>query len=150
MQELGTKLLEDIPKEMMKEMFNKNSSLRGYVQGYAAEEFLMKSLRADSAFSEIEKIPDRSKQKGDISLKHQGRDLTVEVKSLIVGTDRDEVLEGGFSAVVIVKKTDRARDSEEAVGTCHLPVGEFDILAISTYSITGTWETWRNQGRAFP
>lgn len=140
MQDLGSRLLADIPQDVMIEMFNKNSSLRGYVQGYAAEELLMKQLREVVGMSEIEKIPDRSKRKGDISLIYNGRPLTIEVKSLIVGSDRPDYMNGGFSAVTIVKKTDRATDTEEAVGTCHLPVGEFDILAISTYSITRTWE----------
>lgn len=150
MQGLGTKLFENIPAEMMKEMLDKNSSLRGYVQGYAAEEFLMKDLRSDEDFTDVEKIPDRVKQKGDISLKYQGKPLTIEVKSLIVGTDKEDVIEGGFSAVVVVKKTDRARDTEESLGTCHLTPGEFDILAISTYSATGEWGYYFIANNRFP
>lgn len=146
----GVKLFHDIPAEMMIEMLRKNSSLRGYLQGYAAEEYLMKKLRSMDGIDEVSKIPDRDKQKGDISLSYQGRPLTIEIKSLKSGSSREDFLEGGFSATVLVKRTDRAQDEGDQVGTTHLTPGEFDILAISTYGITGRWEYYYIANKYLP
>lgn len=139
MQGLGARLFQDIPPELMREMMEKNSSLRGYIQGYAAEEFLMKQLRQDPDFTEVAKIPDQASQKGDISCLYKQKPLTIEVKSILATSRREEILEGGFSGVVLVRKTDRGPDTEFEVGTSHLKPGQFDILAISTYGITGEW-----------
>lgn len=135
----GAKLIHDLPMEMLTEMIDQNSSLRGFIQGYAAEAFLMRILQQDNAFSNVEKIPDQAKRKGDIAFTHTGRALTMEVKSLKSRTKKEDHIEGGFSAVVAVSKTDRAQDVDGMIGTCHVTPGTFDILAISTYNVTGDW-----------
>lgn len=138
-------LLKDIPIEVLESLLLNNSSLRGYLQGYAAEEFLMRRLNEDESFCEISKIPDQSPQKGDIQCLYRATPLTIEVKSLKTGSDRDDFLVGGFVANVAVKKTDKPTN-----GTSHITQGEFDILAICTYNVTGEWDFYFMAGNRLP
>lgn len=132
----GDILLANTPNEILRSVLNNNPSARGLLQGYIAEEFLMAKLRQTVGVSDVAKIPDRHEKKGDISLQYKGREITIEVKS--ARNPRPTPLEGGFYSDVTVKKSDRSASPDGVITSCLEP-GQFDILAISTYSLCGEW-----------
>lgn len=135
----GDLLLASTSASVLSSILNNNPSARGFLQGYIAEEYLMTYLRNLPGISDVSKIPDRHSKRGDIAFNYESRHYTVEVKSLKSNSRKEEFLDGGFSGVVGVKKTDVAWSKAGVKGTCHLSPGEFDILAISTYNVTGNW-----------
>lgn len=130
-----------------------NPSLRGFVQGYLAEIALMKRLKLIADVKDVSKIPDKDKRKGDIVFTYKGTELTVEVKSVKTGSTREDVLHDTWEAVVSCKNSDK-REIELPDGT-NLSTGSilrgtFDILAISTYSVKGTWEYLYMENKYLP
>lgn len=145
----GDILLNQIPREALAELITNNANLRGILQGYIAEYHLKQHLEQIPGVTNVQKIPDQSRKKGDFSFDYQGRELTVEAKSISTGSGKEEFLEGGLSGVVKVSSSD-SLILEDGRRTNCLPPGMFDILAISTYGMLGEWEFYFIHSRYLP
>ena len=137
-----TPLLSGFKTEDLQLLIDENPYLRGYIQGYLAESVLAARLRDLPGVSSVRKIPDADKLRGDLSVSYLGVDMVIECKSLASGVVRDDLLTGGVEVSVLCKNTDRRTIVVPGVGevqSVNLPKGQFDILAICTYPITGEW-----------
>lgn len=144
-------ILDDIPAEDLRLLIESNPSLRGYLQGYLAEYHLTNLIQSLPEVTSVEKIPDSDKQKGDLNVTYRGRILTIECKSLLTSgknlSDPDVV--GKVSLKSPGTRSVTSPNGESHIST-HLPKGTFDILAICTYNITGTWAFYFVQNRFLP
>lgn len=136
----GQDLLAGITLADLEELIDTNPSLRGYMHGYLAELHLQRILLQTPGVTFVEKIPDRSPAKGDFRVIYQGDTLTIEVKSLSSHALKEDYLNGGWNGKVSIKGTDSKIINEEGDMTTCLVRGEFDILAICTFSLTKTWD----------
>lgn len=136
----GEFLLNSLPRERLVEAIENNPSLRGYLQGYIAEEKLKDFLSQIDGVHNVYKIPDRDPRKGDFAFSYGGVERTVELKSVRSGSSREDILIGGVNCVVSVKNTDSLDIDGTGVKVTNLRRGDFDILAISLVSISGEWD----------
>ena len=137
-----TPLLSSFDKSELQELIDENPYLRGYIQGYLAERVLASEFRLLGAVSSVEKIPDVSKDKGDLLVMYRGKPLTVECKSAVTGSLRDDLVYDCSEFSVLCKNTDK-REVVTPSGTkqsVSLPKGTFDLLAICLYPITYDWK----------
>jgi hypothetical protein len=118
---------------------DENSSFRGYVQGYLAELKLKQHLLSIPGVLSVEKIQDQADDKGDFRVTMSDRSFIVEAKSIASTGVKENLIDGGLEATVVVKSTDHV-ESEDGVRTSCVKAGTFDILAICTFQATGTWE----------
>lgn len=136
-------ILSDFTSEELEQVIAENSSLRGYLQGYLAEVALKKQLLQIEGVTSVKKIPDQGKQKGDFLVEYKGKTLTIEVKSIATNSVREDILNDTWQGTVQVKATDKRAIEVDGVGTItstSLLKGEFDVLAISCYAVSGKWE----------
>jgi hypothetical protein len=136
-------ILSDFTSEELEEVIRENSSLRGYLQGYLAEVSLKKQLLAVPGVTSVTKIPDQGKEKGDFRVEYKGKTLTIEVKSIATNSVREDILNDTWQGTVQVKATDKRTiqvDGFGSVTSTSLLKGEFDVLAISCYAVSGKWE----------
>jgi hypothetical protein len=131
-------LLESLSRDQLESCINENPSFRGFLQGYVAEEILRNMLTSTEGISNVEKIDDRSRKKGDFSFLYNDKEYTVEVKSLSSRKVTEDAMSGGHNGTVILKSTDK-RDVGGGVNITNLLKGTFDILAICTLSVSGEW-----------
>jgi hypothetical protein len=120
-----------------------NPALRGFIQGYLAELALMKRLAIITGIKDVQKIPDKDIRKGDILFRYKGTDLTIEVKSVRSGSVKEDVLHETWEGTVGCKSSDKKEQLTSEgilVNTSSIMRGTFDILAISTYTVEGTWD----------
>lgn len=135
-------LLDSLPRPVLERCINSTPSLRGFLQGYVAEEHLRGELEETPGVSEVEKIPDRALEKGDFRLRYRGAFFRVELKSVLTDSVRADPIRGGFQGKVIIKNTDSKTViiGGRKVRTTCLSRGGFDILAISTVCMDGKWK----------
>ena len=136
-------ILASFSKEEIEEMIVENPSLRGYVQGYLAEVALKKQLQALEHVTEVTKIADKSPEKGDLKVTYKGVQLTIEVKSLLTRSIKADTMHDTWEGTVGIKNSDKREIIVEGMGTIqatNLVRGEFDILAISCYAVSGKWD----------
>lgn len=136
-------ILSDFTQEELEQVISENSSLRGYLQGYLAEVALKKQLLQIPGVTSVVKIPDQCKEKGDFRVVYNGKTLTIEVKSIATNSIREDILNDTWQGKVQVKATDKRTIEVDGVGSVTgtaLVKGEFDILAISCYAVSGKWE----------
>ena len=144
-------LLSGFTLEDLQLLVNENPSLRGYIQGYLGELMLRRLLLHHGL--EVTKIKDHSVDKGDFLVQGLDAPVTIEVKSLSSGSRRQLPLDESWEARVLCKNTDKRVHDVPGLGevhSCHVPKGVFDILAICTYPITGTWDFLFIESRFLP
>lgn len=135
----GKILLDAISRERLEKCIDENSSLRGFLQGYIAEEKLRDYLESILGVSDVSKIPDQDSIKGDFRFCYGGTFYTLELKSVRSSGVKEDQMEGGSSGCVVLKTTD-SRTLKNGSKTYCLNRNEFDILAISTFAIDGNWD----------
>lgn len=134
-------------------LMEENPSLRGYVQGYLAELMLKRQLLQEGIVAKIDKIPDRDSQKGDLLVEYKGQLITIEVKSLATASVKEDVLNDTWEGFVLVKNTDKKEIEVEGIGTIcatNLVKGQFDILAVCCFAVTGQWDFVFIENRFLP
>lgn len=136
----GQELLTGVSIQDLAELADINPSLRGYLHGYLAEMFLQRQLLEIEGVTSVEKIPDRAKLKGDFKVVYLGKTITIEVKSLSSRSIKEDLLNGGWTGSVGLKRTDAELVTSDGERTCCLTKGEFDILAICNFSLTRDWD----------
>ena len=129
------------PYELI-EIIQSNPSLRGMTYGYVSEQEFVKYLGRDGAgITKHYKDDDHKKTKSDRTIFHNGRMLTIQLKSFQTNTIRSTG-EGTFRANIQNDASDRRKvklpDGSEVETTCYV-VGEYDILAVSLQPFTGEW-----------
>lgn len=139
MQISGKELLVGVTLEDIENIATENPSLRGYLQGYVAEMFLKRKLDQMSGIDNVSKIRDHDDQKGDFRFNWQGREVTIEVKSMATKTVREDLLNGGFNARVGLQMSD-AQVAPDGSLTRTAERGRYDILAISAFAIGKGWD----------
>ncbi len=136
-------ILSEFSQEELEAVIAENSSLRGYLQGYLAEVALKKQLLQMPGITSVIKIPDQDKEKGDFKVIYKGQTVTIEVKSVTTSSVKDDILHDTWQGTVSIKNTDKRDVLVDGIGTVSctsLVKGEFDILAISCYAVSGTWD----------
>ena len=147
-------ILSEFTVEQLETAVETNPYLRGYLQGYLAEIKLMEKISAIPGITNVSKIPDHDRRKGDVVLTYRGEEITIEAKSIRTGSVREDILNNSWSGTVGVKSTDSrvvfSPDSTEPVRTTCLDKGGFDILAISCYAVEGNWDFVFIENRFLP
>lgn len=136
-------ILSSFSKEEIDDVISENPNLRGYIQGYLAEVALKKYLMTLPHVTEVTKIPDSSLQKGDLKVTYKNVIITIEVKSLLTKSIKSDVMHDTWQGVVGIKNSDKREIEIKGLGTIQttsLVRGEFDILAISCYAVSGKWD----------
>jgi len=146
----GKEVLSGVCIQDIEELAEQNPSLRGYLHGYIAELFLKRHLESLHGISKVEKIPDRDSRKGDFLVTYLNHTLTVEAKSLSSNDLRQDLLNDSWIGRVNLKKTGAGKIPDTHERTTCLMRGEFDVLAICTFSLTKTWEFVFLENRYIP
>lgn len=137
-----TSILSGFSISDLEEMICENPSLRGYMQGYLAERVLRKQLEQLEDVTSVTKIPDQDDEKGDFKVVYKGKPITIEVKSIATDSVKEDVLTQTWQGTVRIKNTDKRELQIEGVGTISstkLLKGQFDILAICCFAVSGEW-----------
>lgn len=136
-------LLDGFSVDDVESLALENPNLRGYLQGYLAEQRLQQLLLATPGVGAAEKIPDSSPVKGDFMVEYRSHLFVVEAKSFRSGSSRYSPLLEDWEAEVQCKNPGSRVLSIEGVGqvkaTC-VEERRFDVLAVCTYPVTGRWE----------
>lgn len=121
---------------------NENPSLRGMILGYVAEHKFKKMLETKMFISSKKDDDHDRTKKGDRRFKYNGKEYTVEVKSIQTNSIKQKE-DGSFQGKTQVDASDSRNivlpDGSELKTTCLLR-NEFDILAINLYPFTKNWE----------
>lgn len=134
------RLLKGISLSDIEKLASGNPSLRGYLQGYLAEMFLERYLSSTTGISDVGKIGDQnSSMRGDFKFRFKDSWHSVECKSFSARGLRHNPTEGGWSATVNLKRSGAIQEDGKA-RSVNVKRGEFDILAVSTFNVTGTWD----------
>lgn len=135
-------LLKGVDVGQISDIAKENSSFRGFLQGYLAEAHLKKALLMHPLIRHVEKIPDQSKQKGDfLVVTEAGKEFTLELKSIDTRGVKYDPLEDSMEGNVRLKRSDPRKSTYGPNATdSSLPRGEFDVLAINTFSATNMWD----------
>lgn len=139
MQLSGKELLVGVSLEDLETLASENSSLRGYLQGYISEMFLKRKLEQMPGITDVVKIRDQDLKKGDFQFNYQGRELTIEAKSLLTSTVKEDLMNGGWKGTVYMASSD-SKETETGAFTKCLERGQFDILAISAFAVGKGWD----------
>ena len=146
-------ILNGFTMDDIQEMISENPSLRGFLQGYLAERALKKQILEIPGVSSVTKIPDRDAEKGDFKVVYKEVPITVEVKSISTSSVRDDVLTQTWQGSVTVKNTDKREVTVDGIGTFQttkLVRGQFDILAVCCFAVSGTWDFVFMENRFIP
>lgn len=136
-------ILSEFTEEEIDSVIYDNPNLRGYLQGYLAEVALKKQLMLLEDVTNVEKIPDRAVERGDLRVVYKGVPLTIEVKSIKTDSVKQDTLHDTWQGTVSCKSSDKRSIEVQGVGTVQsssLIKGGFDILAISCYAVSGKWD----------
>lgn len=129
-----------IEREALVQLIIENPSLRGMTYGYVAEAAFIKFLEK-LGINEHFKPDDHKKTKSDRTLNLNGRQYTIQLKSLQTNSIKEAGV-GQFSAKVQNDASDARRiklpNHEQITTTCY-QVGEYDVLGVSLQPFTGEW-----------
>jgi hypothetical protein len=101
----------------------------------------------------VTKIPDRDAEKGDFKVVYKGVPMTIECKSVTTSSVREDVLTQNWQGSVLVKNTDKREVTVEGIGTFQttkLTRGQFDILAVCCFAVSGEWDFVFLENRFIP
>ena len=109
--------------------------------GYLAEDrFELLVLKELSGATRIRKDDDHKKSKSDRRFVRNGREYTIQLKSIQTNSLKDG--DGEIVAVVQNDASDRRKlrlPTGRTIETTCYAVGEYDILAVPLYPFTGNW-----------
>ncbi|MBI5235652.1 MAG: helix-turn-helix transcriptional regulator [Deltaproteobacteria bacterium] len=129
-----------IQTEALIQVIIDNPSLRGIIYGYVSEVALL-SILDKMEITEHFKPDDHKKTKSDRTFIYNGRQYTLQLKSMQTSSIK-EVTHGKFIAKVQNDASDRRKiklpNGETLETTCYL-AGEYDILGVSLQPFTGEW-----------
>jgi hypothetical protein len=114
--------------------------------GYAAEVKLIEYLQNVKGFSNVVKIDDSSKIKGDVQVLDSSLDIRIEVKCMDSTSGREtsalNLIEDRINRIrgKVRIKTSDSWVTSDGIKTSHPPKNQWHILAICTYPVTGKWE----------
>jgi hypothetical protein len=123
-------------------LMEENSSLRGIVLGYVAEEKLKKIIESNSEVSSNYKPHDQDKSiRCDRVVVYKQQQFYIEVKSILSNTIRSEsdYFVGTAKTNYADKKELLFDDGSNCVTSLAMRK-EFDILAVNCYHMTGKWD----------
>lgn len=146
-------ILSGFTMDDIQELIDENSSLRGYLQGYLAERALKAQIIQIPGVESVIKIPDRDQEKGDFKVVYKGVPITIEAKSVMTDSIRSDVLSQTWQGSVMVKNTDKREVQVDGIGTItttKLERGQFDILAICCFAVSGEWDFLFIENRFIP
>jgi hypothetical protein len=146
-------ILSGFTMDDIQEMIDENSSLRGYLQGYLAERALKDQILRIPGVSSVIKIPDRDQEKGDFKVIYKDVPISIEAKSVMTDSVRPDVLSQTWQGSVMVKNTDKREVEVDGIGTItttKLERGQFDILAICCFAVSGQWDFLFIENRFLP
>ena len=148
-----SRMLDGFTMDDIEYLAGENPSFRGYLQGYLAELALMRKLEAIEGVDLVEKIPDHDTRKGDFRIIYKGTEVTIEVKSVATGKVKEHTLTASWRGTVLLKSS-KVRTVELGDGrtvTCsNLLRNQFDILAVSCFIVSGTWNFLFVENRLLP
>ena len=142
-------LLKSLPETQLLSMIDSNNSCKGLLTGYISEQILLNKFLEIPGITSVTKIPDHSPEKGDLLVEYRGRVFSVEVKCLYSNTEKETWLEGGVSGRVSIDMSDTKKLGNGKRTSSPL-IGEFDVLAICTVTITGTWDYYFIHNKHLP
>lgn len=142
----GEELLQDISMSDLMQMATENPKFRGFLQGYVAEFHLRKLLQLTPGITKVKKIPDASTRHGDFSFVYEGKEFTVEAKSLCWSRTKEDFLNGGVSSIAQIRGSEMI--GEKRTGS--LSREFYDILAICSFPITGKWDFYFIHSKFIP
>lgn len=114
-----------------------NPSLAGYLQGYIAEQKLMRVLLDVPGVDSVSKIPDSSSVEGDLLVQYKGVPLYVECKSTRKGS---YTAKNGGSSIVRCRKSHGRRRDGASFQSMLLSKASIDVLAVCMYPSTKRWD----------
>ncbi|MGH9600266.1 MAG: hypothetical protein ACRD27_10410, partial [Terracidiphilus sp.] len=129
-----------IQTEALVQLIIDNPSLRGMIYGYVAEAAFSVFLDALGVKKHF-KPDDHKKTKSDRTIDYNGRQYTIQLKSLQTNMIK-EVEPGKFSGKVQNDASDRRKiklPNGKTIETTCYRIGEYDILGVSLQPFTGTW-----------
>lgn len=135
----------DISVEELDLSISGNPSLRGFLNGYLAEQKIRNLFANDRRITRLVKFDDHDrKNKHDLVVTYKGRDISIEIKSLQTKTVKDSSAPGiekqaSFQCDASDKRTVILADGTAVETTC-LKYGEFDVLAVNLFAFNNKWE----------
>ncbi len=137
-------ILEDwgITADDLNDVLSERPSVRGVLVGFLSEYKLQRTVFSDARIHRLKRYDDHDRSRpADFSFTYQGREFTVEVKSLQSNSVRNR--NGSFMGRSQVDASDRRKvtfpDGSTLETTC-LRAGTFDILAINLFEFRQRWE----------
>ena len=144
----AAELLEGISPETLSEIIDTNPGLVSPLFGYVAEYRLKRYLEGLQGVSKVEKIPEHSKARGDFLVTYEGETYAVESKCVKSSGLVEDKIHLETSGVVLLKLTDSR--AFEGGRTASMDKGEYDVLAVCTRALTGTWDFWFINNKRLP
>lgn len=144
----ASSLLEGLSLETLASIIDSNSGLASPMFGYIAEHWLSQQLSSTPGVVTVKKIPDREKRKGDFAVQLADKEVTVELKCLSsYNIVVDPIHQEKRGRMKIAHSDPRIIEGQSTLST---PRGEYDILGICTFALTGTWEFWFINNKYLP
>lgn len=127
------------------QLMQENPSLRGIIFGYIAELKARKFLLKYNNITQIIKIEDHNKLKGDLAITYKNFPISLECKSLVAHETKTgpKCNPHRAKSSVLCKATDKHEivlPNGNTINTAYLIVGQFDILAVNLF---GFYEEWQ-------
>lgn len=144
----ASSLLEGLSWETLASIIDSNSGLASPMFGYIAEHWLSQQLSSTPGILSAQKIPDEEKRRGDFLVKLQDREVILELKCIGSGGIMiDPIHQEKRGRIHLCHSDSRLVDGRPTSST---PKGEYDILGVCSYSLTGTWDYWFMNNRHLP
>lgn len=135
-------MLSEFTLDDLQLLSDMNPKFRGYLHGYLSELKLMRYLEKIPGISSVKKIPDNDSRKGDFEIIYEGMVKTIECKGMIQSSIKEDHMNESWVGEVNLKTTSKRKLTLNSVelDSHALPKGEFDILAVGCYAVTGEWD----------
>lgn len=131
----------DVSAEDLTRVIDENPSLRGIMLGYLAELKVTQIWFSPPRVEAFRKPDDHDRTvKYDLLVRHKGGEFRIEVKSVQTNSIRRS--EGRATACFQCDASDRRKvilPNGSAVVTTCLRAGEFDVVAVNLFALTGEW-----------
>jgi hypothetical protein len=142
----------DTTENEIAKLMDENSSLRGIVLGYVAEEKLKKIIESRTEVSSNHKPHDQNKSiRCDRIIVYKNTQFLIEVKSILTGSVKIDM--NSHSGTAKTNYADKKELVFEDGSSCITSLAmrrEFDILAINCYPMTGKWDFLFVPNQAIP
>ena len=135
-------MLSEFTLDDLQLLSDMNPKFRGYLHGYLSELKLMRYLEKIPGITSVKKIQDSDSRKGDFEIVYEGMIKTIECKGVVQGSIKEDHMNESWVGEVNLKTTAKRKLTINSVelDSHALPKGEFDILAVGCYAVTGEWD----------